>query len=1203
MMELPPLEEELYSSTELAQDALNGLLQAAALDPLEGQYFQNRVCTPLTLSETKKNLEEARLAIVVALRGYKRLDISSMPFAKNRNFQMTTEIDISRLQFRVALAVIAHVMCRQCPGSSSLEYLRNLPGNIPRGGVCGTVWKKDELAYKCRTCERDPTCAICVQCFRNGNHEGHDFSIIRTGGGVCDCGDPQAWKPFGFCQKHGGAHSEEEDLVSKLPLELREGISLAVELLGEEFLLDETSNHVKVEIATWWRRIADCGDSFTRLVGMELCKSPGPCIRERTFRFEREDGSRPAFVWIFLRLDGAGMLENDTKNALHSLYFLLITDLVFKRKFLEYFGSLYSLFVDPLYQGSLSLLEDSSSNNTRDHFSVQLFTVPALVPIMIKHGGLIDQLLKILLQLMEAVSYPVRKVETIAEDWHNSVNTVFGAVHLPQPLAHDKCIDLTRDRGLDTLNRVIYDLRYILTHTNAAAYVMHYRPDLLALFVRILSLLQGMNAEVRAVRYHVERESDIWSKAISLELDFNHLCELLLAGFVFNKLEEIKIDSSDIDEGTGTENSSLSSLPQVNLKDCRKRALCIIRRCLDEWIASEKQRESILLDSPFDVSSGAVSLHYPLHRFLALLATEAIRRYKFTFYEALGQSRQDVLHLAEHILRVQALLVQVKAGMWKRNGRPMVNRCILYKSSYCQEWFFDLDIAMMQLCCVSKGARSFLNQALEVFGLQSIMQVFKDSWLSDSSSSTHFGSRESVQDIWKFFAYEEYDLMIVQGFLRMLVYITAERVRIGYSDVERLRRKLIHRLCVGDQTHSSLLKTIPRRLTSSSSDEEAISIMGDEDFVSGGNGTDKHYKMFEECLNQVGIFQQPKEMDQGYYRLKDELWKEYDPFYPHYQSRERAIAEERHIQFRRKHHLAPHRLIFPQKSPNNLPLFDSFLSLLDLCREFCRPGGLACSVISRCLAFCREGKDLDGTLNATLYLIEIALETSSDSHWKTNLMSQVTFVQSVLICRNEQDRKEYTDNVSLAFLLECVQKCSSCMDQHEAAKQLLFQIRSGTPSSAISSSTQVGESSSQTREAKRREMRRKQQEALEKMRKQQEAFLKRQHSLFEQQQQEEEQATVSKLQEQGNTSVENRSTLEDHQNICSLCHEVASERKGSNLVVIGLVQRSNIPMLARRISRTTTSVLSSEEHYHRATPTFERQNCWPGNKCGTWKML
>ena len=34
----------------------------------------------------------------------------------------------------------------------------------------------------------DQTCAICVPCFQNGNHKGHDYSIIYTGDGCCDCG-------------------------------------------------------------------------------------------------------------------------------------------------------------------------------------------------------------------------------------------------------------------------------------------------------------------------------------------------------------------------------------------------------------------------------------------------------------------------------------------------------------------------------------------------------------------------------------------------------------------------------------------------------------------------------------------------------------------------------------------------------------------------------------------------------------------------------------------------------------------------------------------------------------------------------------------------------------------------------------------------------------------------------------------------------
>ena len=48
---------------------------------------------------------------------------------------------------------------------------------------------QNELAYKCNTCQADPTCAICVECFNKGDHTGHDYRMIRTVGGMCDCGD------------------------------------------------------------------------------------------------------------------------------------------------------------------------------------------------------------------------------------------------------------------------------------------------------------------------------------------------------------------------------------------------------------------------------------------------------------------------------------------------------------------------------------------------------------------------------------------------------------------------------------------------------------------------------------------------------------------------------------------------------------------------------------------------------------------------------------------------------------------------------------------------------------------------------------------------------------------------------------------------------------------------------------------------------
>ena len=72
-------------------------------------------------------------------------------------------------------------------------------------GVCGSVWGHNDIAYRCRTCEHDPTCAIYVPCFQNGNHKDHDYSVIYTGGGYCDCGDVIACKREGFCSNHKGA--------------------------------------------------------------------------------------------------------------------------------------------------------------------------------------------------------------------------------------------------------------------------------------------------------------------------------------------------------------------------------------------------------------------------------------------------------------------------------------------------------------------------------------------------------------------------------------------------------------------------------------------------------------------------------------------------------------------------------------------------------------------------------------------------------------------------------------------------------------------------------------------------------------------------------------------------------------------------------------------------------------------------------------
>lgn len=82
--------------------------------------------------------------------------------------------------------------------------------------LCGYMFQRNDIAFNCKTCQMDETCVLCVPCYQNGNHEGHDIYFHRTlPGGVCDCGDPEAWAPEGFCDSHGA--QEEAPTQLELP--------------------------------------------------------------------------------------------------------------------------------------------------------------------------------------------------------------------------------------------------------------------------------------------------------------------------------------------------------------------------------------------------------------------------------------------------------------------------------------------------------------------------------------------------------------------------------------------------------------------------------------------------------------------------------------------------------------------------------------------------------------------------------------------------------------------------------------------------------------------------------------------------------------------------------------------------------------------------------------------------------------------------
>lgn len=125
--------------------------------------------------------------------------------------------------------------------------------------------------------------------------------------------------------------------------------------------------------------------------------------------------SGTSWLSLMMRVDGVNRLPHDLQTPLHDLYFNLIKDTVFKQKFFQCFVMHYERFthaqLNQLYKDNCDGVMDSNSKGGPDiaqSFSVQLFTVPALVQLMVQEGALLDVMLRVLLNLFEIVSVPIQ---------------------------------------------------------------------------------------------------------------------------------------------------------------------------------------------------------------------------------------------------------------------------------------------------------------------------------------------------------------------------------------------------------------------------------------------------------------------------------------------------------------------------------------------------------------------------------------------------------------------------------------------------------------------------------------------------------------------------------------------------------------------------------------------------------------------------
>ena len=116
-------------------------------------------------------------------------------------------------------AGLEHCLKIACDGEKPDKVFKALAAKCGTAkSTCSIVWKRGSIAYRCLTCEVDPTSAVCAECFHGGQHVGHDYRLVHTSGGCCDCGDPSAWHASGFCKHHGLKHDADGNPLYKPPL-------------------------------------------------------------------------------------------------------------------------------------------------------------------------------------------------------------------------------------------------------------------------------------------------------------------------------------------------------------------------------------------------------------------------------------------------------------------------------------------------------------------------------------------------------------------------------------------------------------------------------------------------------------------------------------------------------------------------------------------------------------------------------------------------------------------------------------------------------------------------------------------------------------------------------------------------------------------------------------------------------------------------
>ncbi|KAF0975005.1 hypothetical protein FDP41_005758 [Naegleria fowleri] len=527
-------------------------------------------------------------------------------------------------------------------------------------GVCGKTWTVGDLAFKCKTCQKDPTCAICEECFKKGNHEGHEYTMTRTSNGMCDCGDAEAWSETGFCCDHTGRSdplSHLDHSYKKLLEALMKSIfgndgvvMMYIRKIIEKFnsLADEKERQKSLQLQTLYQNFVYLIESIAETI------SPSPCLKNLAYHELREIGSKENMTVVDEQLQSMPKMSQSAKTKFYELYSALITDAEFKLFFSECLVRNYSLIISDYVTFTKKKKETSTfvgddeeeEESTKDvhisNITVQLFTTPTVATHLVENCNLVSILLDNLIEMIEQ--------EAHMDESRN--NKLF---YKPVSATHK----------IDAVYHVIFDISYCVIHKRFCEELL-LNEECLHKFLTFLSYIQAASDIKR-----LDTDESQWYTIFNLEM-------ITLPKIVRKVTNVIE---------TFSENTNYMGM----LKQ--------IVRSLAKFIQDDNVEidndETVKNEQPFNVP---ITYHLPIQRFTTTVLIQLMARYptlsirdtisnilKETTPSGVDIANKFLLQVVEHPLKEFVTSAQVNARLWQRNHEHILDQ----HYNFCSEKFAD----------------------------------------------------------------------------------------------------------------------------------------------------------------------------------------------------------------------------------------------------------------------------------------------------------------------------------------------------------------------------------------------------------------------------------------------------------------------------------------------------------------------------------